>query len=42
MHKNEKSFVNLDLSLGEEYETVKKYFDSDDKKVFSKVLIFIP
>lgn len=41
-NKFDTSFVNSDLSLGEEYETVKQYLDSDDKKVFSKALISIP
>lgn len=36
------SFVNSDLSLGEEYELVKQYLDLYDKKVFSKALISIP
>ena len=41
-NKFDTSFVNSDLSLGEEYETVKQYLDSEDKKVFSKALISIP
>lgn len=41
-NKFDTSFVNSDLSLGEEYESVKQYLEADDKKVFSKALISIP
>lgn len=41
-NKFEPSFVNQDLSLGEEFESAKQYFDSEDIKIFSKALISIP
>ncbi len=41
-NKFDTSFVDSDLSLGKEYESVKQYLEEDDKKVFSKALISIP
>lgn len=41
-NKYDSSLINKDLTLGEEFESTKQYFDSDDIKVFSKALISVP
>ena len=41
-NKYDNSLMNSELQLGEEFEKVEKYFDSEDKKMISKVIISIP
>lgn len=41
-NKYDSSLMCSDLPLGEEFEKVEKYFDSEDKKIISKVIISVP
>lgn len=41
-NKFDANFVNQDLTLGEEFERIKKYLCIEDIKVFSKAIISVP